>query len=641
MQDSDWIADAGPNKEQARLIDPRTPMIPKLEFEKIKAESVKIYAYANRIMRKACEEQKRRDFGYALFDKNGYLLKLYGPDGFLEWCAARGIRLGSKWDAETMGFSAVSKGLKDQTEAWSCAEEHEDPKLRDVEIHFTPLLLEDKEKRCFNTLGGLALFASADAPVTEGSLILSSLANDIVLHIFMAGELYDLYFQEPKGLINIDVNRVTGKFHILYHNEQLFRTLGIPYENLYFKKAETFFDPLPKNQRFWDIIQNQRIVEDEIIPLSVRGKESAYQISNALYEQAHLGVAGIRFFVSSPQVVSSHVARHIGNNAVYSFPRIMGQSPIMQRCIAQAKSIARSDSNVMITGESGVGKDIFAQAIHNASRRKDNPFIVLNCAAYPRDLLASELFGYDGGAYTGAKKSGNLGKFELADTGTIFLDEIGDMPLDLQVMLLRVIEQKTFSRIGSNVVRNVDVKIISATNANLQDMVEKRTFRPDLYFRLCTLNLRLPPLRERGADIVLLGEYFIDAITARLQMSERKILADETKELMLRLPWSGNVRELQNVIERVVQLIPHQVITPQDLELCLDFSISQSEAPPPVQHAAPARTGSVSRRGSAITREEMLRALEECKYNRTLAAYTLGISRKTFYRKLEELQIEL
>lgn len=308
----------------------------------------------------------------------------------------------------------------------------------------------------------------------------------------------------------------------------------------------------------------------------------------------------------------------------------------MQRCIARAKSIAHSDSNVMITGESGVGKDVFAQAIHNASQRRDSPFIVLNCAAYPRDLLASELFGYDGGAYTGAKKTGNLGKFELADTGTIFLDEIGDMPLDLQVMLLRVIEQKNFMRIGSSIVRSVDVKIISATNADLHTMVEKRTFRPDLYFRLCTLNLQLPPLRDRGGDIILLAEHFIDAITARLQMGTRKVLSEEAKELMLRLPWHGNVRELQNVMERVVQLVPSQVITPQDLELCLDFvgtgrTAVTAASPPPAR----------ATRAGTSPREDILRALEENRYNRTMAAAALGISRKTFYRKLEEFQIEL
>ena len=200
-------------------------------------------------------------------------------------------------------------------------------------------------------------------------------------------------------------------------------------------------------------------------------------------------------------------------------------------------------------------------------------FIIFICAAIPRDLLASELFGYDQGAYTGAKKNGNLGKFELADTGTIFLDEIGDMPLDLQVLLLRVIEQKSFMRIGSNITRNVDVKIISATNADLKSMVEKKTFRPDLYFRLCTLSLRLPPLRERADDIILLSEYFIERISARLKQHSIKHLSDETKALLMRLPWNGNVRELQNVMERVVQLIPSQIITPQDLSICMDYPI--------------------------------------------------------------------
>ncbi len=473
--------------------------------------------------------------------------------------------------------------------------------------------------------------------MAERKLICTALANDIELHMFMASELYALYFQEPKGLINIDINVVTGNPHILYHNEQVFRILGIPYENLYFKKAETLFDPLPQNQEFWDIIRNKRTVEDQLIPLTIHGKQNTYLVSTVAYQQRHLGLGGVRFFLSSPRELSSHVARHIGNNAVYSFSNILGNSFAMQRCIARAKSIAHSDSNVMITGESGVGKDVFAQAIHNASQRRDSPFIVLNCAAYPRDLLASELFGYDGGAYTGAKKTGNLGKFELADTGTIFLDEIGDMPLDLQVMLLRVIEQKNFMRIGSSIVRSVDVKIISATNADLHTMVEKRTFRPDLYFRLCTLNLQLPPLRDRGGDIILLAEHFIDAITARLQMGTRKVLSEEAKELMLRLPWHGNVRELQNVMERVVQLVPSQVITPQDLELCLDFvstgRTAVTAASPPPARAAQGR--------HVVTREDILRALEENRYNRTMAAAALGISRKTFYRKLEEFQIEL
>lgn len=616
-----------------------SPFVPVLiseaAFEKTKAASVKIYAYANRVLSQALRFQSHPSAGFALFDKDGCLLKLYGPQAYLDWCGRHDIMVRQQWAERFWGRSAVSDGLESLLPAHTVGAEHENPALNDVDIQFVPLTLERKGNGpLFELLGGIACFSPAETPMPEGALICVSLAHDIILHMFMADELYDLYFQEPKGLMNIDINASTGNLHILYHNEQVFRVLGIPYENLYFKKAETFFDPLPKNKEFWEITQKKKVVEDQLIPLSIRGRQNTYLVSTVTYQQSHLDFGGIRFFLSSPQVVSNQVAKHIGNNAVYSFSRILGDSPQMQRCIAQANSIARSDSNVMITGESGVGKDVFAQAIHNASRRRDNPFIVLNCAAYPRDLLASELFGYDGGAYTGAKKNGNLGKFELADTGSIFLDEIGDMPLELQVMLLRVIEQKNFMRIGSNVVRSVDVKIISATNADLRAMVEKRTFRPDLYFRLCTLNLRLPPLRERGQDIILLAEHFIDSITARLHMGQRKILSEESKALMRTLPWRGNVRELQNVMERVVQLIPSQVITPQDLELCLDFTEDEpaAQTPQPVSSA---------RRSRTLTREDLLKALEGTHYNRTMAAAVLGISRKTFYRKLEEFHIEL
>lgn len=626
-------------------------MISGKEFHQIKQDSIKLYAYTNRVLAKACKNQLQQTMGYALFNKNGCLLKLHGPEPFILWAESIGIKPGTCWDADSFFETAVSSGLKSKQGHWWHGKDSNIPMLQQFDMYFHPLMLDSQnaDAKKEQLLGGISMIAPPDQLNEESALICTALADDIVLHMFMARELYDLYFNEPKGLINIDINVHTGTPHILYHNEILFRILGIPYENLYFKRADTFFDPLPANEIFWSIINDVRILDEQLVPLTIRGKTENYLISTAAYRQDHLGFRGVRFFITSLQEVSRHVARHVGNNAVYSFTRIIGQSPKMQHCIRQAEAIAHSDSNTIITGESGVGKDLFAQAIHNASSRKDHPFIVLNCAAIPRDLLASELFGYDSGAYTGAKKSGNLGKFELADTGTIFLDEIGDMPLDLQVMLLRVIEQKSFMRIGSNMVRSVDVKIISATNADLKSMVEKRIFRPDLYFRLSTLNLRLPPLRERGNDIILLAEYFIDSISSRLNRPQRKYLSDETKDLMLHLPWAGNVRELQNAMERVVQLIPSQVITPQDLSICLDFppdlplenirhasAISSSTAMPlPV---VPPNT--VSKRTS-LSKEDIIEALEFCHYNRTMAASYLGISRKTFYRKLEELNIRL
>ncbi|MBR6113665.1 MAG: sigma 54-interacting transcriptional regulator [Oscillospiraceae bacterium] len=609
------------------------PMLSDQSFERAKNESLMIYAYANRVLSMAEQWKENQSSGFGLFDRSGCLLKLYGSRRFMDFCKARSIRVRSVWNSASWEKTAVSRGIATCREARSSGKSNP-AGLQDVDIFFEPINMERRNEIGTNTfLGGIALFSPVDEPVQEPKLICAALANDIVLHLFMSDELYMMYFQEPRALLTLDINMKTGAVYLLYHNEELFRTLGIPKEDLFFKRIETLFDPPPKNKRFWDMIRNRRSIVDQNMTLSIRGSEQVYTVTSHAYQQSGLRLSGIRLLLTSQRELSTHVARHIGNNAIYSFSDILGRSDSMQRCIAQSKAIARSDSNVMITGESGVGKDVFAQAIHNASHRAEKPFIVLNCAAYPRDLLASELFGYEGGAYTGAKRSGNLGKFELADGGTIFLDEIGDMPLDLQVMLLRVIEQKSFMRIGSNTERRVDVKIIAATNADLQGMIEKRTFRLDLYYRLSTLALQLPPLRERGDDILLLAGHFIGKISARTGMRLDKRFSPEARELMLRLPWSGNVRELQNVMERVVQMIPGDVIMPDDLLRCLDFPPeSVPEAP------VPART---RHRRQNVGREDILQALENCRYNRTLAAAALGVSRKTFYRKLEEYNIDL
>ena len=609
------------------------PILSDKMFEKVRTESLKVYAYANRVLSLAIQWKTEQRSGFGLFDKTGCLLKLYGTKTFLDFCSTHGIRDRSVWNSAAWEETAVSRGIATRREVRSAGAENPEI-LRDVDIFFEPLCVEQRDRLgSFEFLGGIALFSPAEDPLPEPRLICSALANDIVLHLFMSDELYELYFQEPRGLLTLDINVVTGGTHLLYHNEQVFRTLGIPKENLFFKKAETLFDPLPKNKRFWDMVRYRRSVTDQIMTLSIRGKEETYSVTAYPYQQTNLHLSGLRLLLTSQRALSTHVARHIGNNAIYSFGDILGECSAMQRCITQAKAIARSDSNVMITGESGVGKDVFAQAIHNASHRSDKPFIVLNCAAYPRDLLASELFGYEGGAYTGAKKNGNLGKFELADGGTIFLDEIGDMPLDLQVMLLRVIEQKSFMRIGSSVERSVDVKIIAATNADLQGMIEKRAFRLDLYYRLSTLALQLPPLRERGEDIILLAEHFLKKIIGRLDISITKQFSPEARELLLRLPWTGNVRELQNVMERVVQMTPGETITPEDLMLCLDF--------PPEAAAETLPPAKAEHHRQTVTREDILQALENCRYNRTLAAAALGVSRKTLYRKMEEYGIDL
>jgi transcriptional regulator with PAS, ATPase and Fis domain len=302
--------------------------------------------------------------------------------------------------------------------------------------------------------------------------------------------------------------------------------------------------------------------------------------------------------------------------------------------------MATTGSNIMILGESGTGKDVFAQAIHNASNRKNKPFIALNCGAMPRDLIESELFGYESGAFTGARKGGNIGKFELAHEGTIFLDEIGEMPLDLQSKLLRVVEQKQIMRIGGTRMIDVDVKIIAATNANVWEMIEHKKFRADLFYRLSTMRLNLPPLRERKSDIVPLAEFFIRKITAKIEKPNVMRLTPSAKTLLTELAWYGNVRELQNLMECIVQLYPGDMIQSEYImENVTGYYTNvplaeENEEPPELSFTA------TSKRRD-LTRDEIVKALDACGKNRSEAAKYLRIARRTLYRKMEEMDIPL
>ena len=375
---------------------------------------------------------------------------------------------------------------------------------------------------------------------------------------------------------------------------------------------------------------------------------------------------------------NAYISKKIGNSALFSFDNIIGDSVKMRAVKRKAQMLANSDANVMLLGESGVGKDLFAQAIHNASKRHDKPFIAINCGALPRDLIASELFGYENGAFTGAKSNGNIGKFELADGGTIFLDEIGEMPLDLQATLLRVVEQKQFMRLGGTTPVNVDVRIISATNVNFQAMLEEKRFRIDLFYRLNTLPLNIPPLRERDDDVILLAEHFIRSVNQKIGRTDEMLLSDEAKMLLRQMPWHGNVRELQNLIECIVQLYPDPVITRQHLEdnILLPESLrNQASYPvstPSIPLVRPAghngdsisgftptaynpasytadnhayhahvETPKIRKNRPDLTREEIEEVLNACNGNKSQAARMLGIDRRAFYRHLERLGIEL
>lgn len=312
--------------------------------------------------------------------------------------------------------------------------------------------------------------------------------------------------------------------------------------------------------------------------------------------------------------------------------QMIGQDPQFRTLLSRAVTAAKTDATVLIRGENGVGKEGFAKLIHQASPRRNRPFITVNCAAIPEALIESELFGYEEGSFTGARKGGKLGKFELAQGGTLFLDEVGDMPLIMQSKLLRVLQGGEIEKVGREENVAVDVRIVAATNQPLEELIEQRRFRADLYYRLNVVPLSIPPLRERQGDILPLAYHFLDRYNERYQKSA--VISRGAAQALLSYDWPGNVRQLQNCIESAVILCGQEEIDPADLSL---GTIAR-----PVEAAQPAET-----RQYGTLREETIRfegqllraVLEQCGGDRDETAHRLGISRRTFYRKWSETQL--
>ena len=319
-----------------------------------------------------------------------------------------------------------------------------------------------------------------------------------------------------------------------------------------------------------------------------------------------------------------------GLTAKTRFEHILGKSPVVKEAINKAKKYGLVDSTVLITGETGTGKEMFAQGIHNISSRQRGPFVAINCAAVPEALLESELFGYTEGAFTGAKKEGKPGLFELAHGGTLFLDEIGEMPLALQARLLRVVQEREVMRIGDQKVIPVDVRIIAATNRDLQRLVDKGSFREDLLYRINVLTLKLPPLRQRREDIPLLVRVFMGDIHARLNIPPKNV-DEQVLDALVKLEWKGNVRQLRNVVEKLVVLSTGPTITHDDLGLIMQDAPFLKENLPPKPF--------LNETLEDMEKRVIQQFLAEEEFNKTQTAKRLGIDRSTLWRKLRKHNI--
>lgn len=430
---------------------------------------------------------------------------------------------------------------------------------------------------------------------------------------------------------------------IIQVNDAALQMLDLKYDNIIGKSIFDFisFDENNDRDRNFSLIENE--VYNKEMNIHQVGSASPpirFNMSVNFVKDSNGRYSGTVIRFNQPRVINNLVNTISGYKSKYTFDSIIGDSPVTRELIETCKCAAQSSSNVLIIGKSGTGKELIAQSMHNMSPFSSGPFVAINCAALPKGLVESELFGYEKGAFTGAGKSGNPGKFELADGGTIFLDEIGDMPLDVQVSLLRVIQTKEIVRVGGKYPKAVNVRIIAATNKDLNQAIEEKTFREDLYYRLNVLNIQVPTLAERGNDVCQLADYFV-----KLYGSHRGIKINPSVYTLLRkYNWPGNIRQLENVIERAVNITDTNLIEPAHLPLEIQ------QADPVEGSASPLSSERMAASASSLSRPHgpkdinsenvILDGLEKCGGNVTEAAKFLGVSRRTLYRKLDKYNID-
>lgn len=438
-------------------------------------------------------------------------------------------------------------------------------------------------------------------------------------------ELLNTILESAKeAIIAVDENGIITAF-----NKAAYKTLNIP------QNRKIKGQPIKGMISESDLLEALEKGEEEIG--AIKTMNGVMVVSDRVpikVESKNLGFICTFQNINKIQEIESKIRKELNNKgliAKYTFGNIVGNSNVLKKTIETAYKYSRVDSNILLIGETGTGKELFAQSIHNASNRSLQPFVAINCAAVPENLLESELFGYVEGAFSGATKGGKAGLFELAHRGTIFLDEISEIPVNLQAKLLRVLQEREIRRIGDDKVIPVDVRVFSASNLDLREKVKEGTFRQDLLYRLDVLNLRIPPLREREEDIKSIAQYYIEIHCKGLKKMVPDLMTGAV-EALTAYEWPGNIRELRNICERLVVLTDGKYITKEEIIELLSLgdrrlSSEKDESDERIKQ---------TEESSDIDMETMLKLMQLVKVNKEDMAKLLGISRTTLWRRLKD-----
>ncbi|MGA3117242.1 MAG: sigma 54-interacting transcriptional regulator [Syntrophobacteraceae bacterium] len=570
-------------------------------------------------------------FVVSFFDPRGFLIECRIAESFREKARRENWVAGALWNEESAGTSSIGLVVKTKKPSSVIGPQHYLKRSHESTAYAAPIFDPDGI-----FLGGIVLLCRRDrgnnhaygmtiaaAHLIENQLKINR-SLDEAKAAFVRSEIANSYQRTvmasiPEALIAIDNQGL-----ITLINDQAKKILALDNKPILGQNLRKVLGQ--ESRQVLSLLDNN----DHLVYVEIRissGKTSNdYTLTCNPILSSSGGVIGKILILTEIRRVKKLVANMIGAKANFSFDAICGQNPKFLDTVEQARLASQSRSNVLLLGGSGVGKDVYAQAIHNASERKNAPYVAINCCAIPRDLIASELFGHEEGAFTGSRRGGNQGKFELADGGTIFLDEIGEMPLEMQPILLRVIEDKCVIRIGGAKVRQVDVRIIAATNKDLLDEVYKGNFRKDLYYRLNVFTIRLLPLSERLDDIPLLLDYFVKKCSQTLRKRIDRV-DQEVLDFFQRYEWPGNVRELQNVVERMMNCVQTNHLT-VDL-IPIEMTYQPVGAKPNLEIQS-----------TRDFEKQMITKLMEMNVSKSEIAKRMNINLSTLYRKLNRYDLE-
>jgi transcriptional regulator of acetoin/glycerol metabolism len=583
------------------------------ELNKLLESKRSLIETAKPVMVNIFEIIKQTSFSLVLTDENGVIVHLVESENIHFKHNNLNFVLGTKWDEENVGANAIGTAIAREKDTYMKGPEH-----FCIAHHPWTCSAALIHNGAGEIIGCLDISGSVEEDNIHTFGIVTTAAKIIEKQLDLMGscELMDIAFNAVlEGLFVLSID-----YEPTHMNDRIVNMFEMDrnqFKNLDFKKI--FKDLDFDNTVFLDG-SNIRI-SDYSINL---GKNKIDCLLNVSPIKDSGRVTGAVVLVKEAEQVRKVVSKIIGFKSNYTFDDIITEDPGMEKLVEFAKKISRTNRTVLIQGESGTGKEIFTHSIHSASSRSDGPFIVVNCAALPKDLVESELFGYEKGAFTGASSEGKPGKFELADTGTIFLDEIGELPMEIQSKLLRILENQKVSRIGSRHERNIDVRIITATNRNLREEVEMKSFREDLFFRLNVINITLIPLRERKRDILLFSDHFLKELNGE-NSGINKSFTDEFKVFLVDRSWKGNVRELHHFIQREYYLSDGERI----------------EGSFPSKDMEKDRVEYFDENMQSVEKMCIMKALRTSGGNVLEAAEKLKIGKSTVYRKIKAYNINV